>query len=315
MLPRITLIRIVGLLMAFASPLSVSTPSQAEATRTVENAFGETRIEGRPERVVTLYQGATDTAVALGIEPVGVVYSWIEKPMYHYLRDDLEDVAYVGLETQPNLEEIVRLRPGLIVASRYRHEQIRHVLSRIAPTVAQRTVFDFKASLELIGEATGRQSRADELLQDWERRVADFQYRVKQSLGDAWPQEVAVVGFKGDHARIYYTGFAGSILNELGFRRPASHRRDIWGVKLTTQESIPAMNADVIFLFMDGSDPVVVANYRRWTSHPLWQTLDAVKQGRIYRVDPVIWNMGGGVLAANALLDDIYEHYGLDRST
>ncbi len=57
------------------------------------------------ERVVTLYQGATDSAVALGITPIGVVDSWLEKPMYRYLRDELNDVPHVGLETQPNLEK------------------------------------------------------------------------------------------------------------------------------------------------------------------------------------------------------------------
>lgn len=45
-----------------------------------------------------------------------VVDSWVEKPMYKYLRDDLEGVQHVGLETQPNLEEISKLNPDLIVA-------------------------------------------------------------------------------------------------------------------------------------------------------------------------------------------------------
>ena len=52
---------------------------------------------------------ATDTAVALGIKPVGVVESWREKPTYKYLRDDLQDVKIVGQETQPNLEQIAEL--------------------------------------------------------------------------------------------------------------------------------------------------------------------------------------------------------------
>ncbi len=37
-------------------------------------------------QIVTLYQGATDSAVALGITPIGVVDAWLEKPMYRYLR-------------------------------------------------------------------------------------------------------------------------------------------------------------------------------------------------------------------------------------
>lgn len=43
--------------------------------RQVSHALGVTVINGQPKRVVTLFQGATDTAVALGITPVGVVDS------------------------------------------------------------------------------------------------------------------------------------------------------------------------------------------------------------------------------------------------
>ena len=41
--------------------------------------------------------GATDSAVALGITPVGVVDSWLEKPMYRYLRGALDGVEHAHL--------------------------------------------------------------------------------------------------------------------------------------------------------------------------------------------------------------------------
>ncbi|GGY09427.1 iron ABC transporter substrate-binding protein [Litchfieldella qijiaojingensis] len=293
--------------------LAVSGACRAESTRTVEHAFGETRIEGTPRRIVTLYQGATDTAVALGIKPVGVVESWVEKPMYRYLRDGLpEGVRYLGLETQPDLESVAWLAPDLIVGTRYRHEAVYPLLSRIAPTVVLDTAYDFKAMLMLMGEATGQEHRAQALLDDWEDRVADFRSQIEAALGEAWPQEVAVVSFRSDHARLYYDGFARSILDELGFQRSDTQQHTGWGIKLTSRESIPAMDADAIFVFMRDSDPAVVETYRQWTQHPLWQNLEAARQGRVYRVDPVIWSMGAGVLAANRLLDELYAHYGLE---
>lgn len=284
---------------------------QAETARTITHAFGKTHIEGKPQRVVTLYQGATDTAVALGIEPVGVVESWVEKPVYRYLRDDLTDVHFLGLETQPDLESIAWLQPDLIVGARYRHEAVYPLLSRIAPTVVPETGYEFKAMLALMGEATGREQEAQELLEDWQARVADFRRRIKTKLGEGWPQEVAVVSFRSDHARIYYDGFAHSILHELGFKRPESQQQPGWGIKLTSQESIPAMDAEAIFVFMRASDPAVAETYRQWTRHPLWQNLKAAQQSRVYQVDPVTWSMGAGVLAANRMLDELYGHYGL----
>lgn len=284
----------------------------AHAGRIVANAFGDTRISATPQRVVTLYQGATDSAVALGITPVGVVDAWLEKPMYRYLRGALDGVEHVGLETQPNLEKVAWLDPDLIVATRFRHERVRPLLEKMAPTVATGTVFDFKATLALMAEATGRESRARELLRDWDDRVADFRRRIAAELGDGWPRKAAVVRFKSDHVRIYSTGFAGSILSELGFEQPDSLHDQGWGMKLTSEENIPVMNADVIFVLLEPDDPAIAENYRHWTSHPLWQRLDAVQDARVFEVDAVNWIMGGGILAANGMLDDLYTHFGLD---
>ncbi|MFW6270586.1 MAG: ABC transporter substrate-binding protein, partial [Bacillota bacterium] len=136
----------------------------SEEVNIVEHAMGETEIEGTPQRIVTLYQGASDTAVALDVIPVGVVDSWVEQPMYEYLRDDLEDVKHVGLETQPNLEEIEKLNPDLIIASKLRHEKIYSKLSQIAPTVAHETVFEFKETTELMGEAMNREKEAKKII-------------------------------------------------------------------------------------------------------------------------------------------------------
>lgn len=285
--------------------------AQADTLR-IDHALGQTELQAPALRVVTLYQGATDAAVALGITPVGVVDSWVEKPMYEYLRDELAGVPHVGLETQPNLEEIAALNPDVIIAAKMRHEAVYDQLSQIAPTIAHETVFQFKETLDLVAAATGKQAEAAAWHERWDARIADFQQQVSARDDLDWPQQVALLNFRNDHARIYYSSFAGNILNELGFERPAAHREDVWGVKLTSKESIPAMNAEVFFIFMTETDPTVMENYNDWTRHPLWNTLDAVRNDRVYRVNEVDWNMGGGPIAAERMVDSVFEHYGLD---
>ncbi|MEP1215570.1 MAG: iron-siderophore ABC transporter substrate-binding protein [Marinobacter sp.] len=306
------MLRYVGLFLIATCLAWAPTASTASSPTVVEHALGSTAIHGNPARVVSLYQGATDTAVALGIEPVGVVESWTEKPMYRYLRQDLQEVTYLGLETQPDLERIAWLSPDLIVGARNRHRTIYPLLERIAPTVIPGNVYDFKALLELMAKATGRVARGDELLAQWQARVDDFRARIRRKLGDQWPQEVAILSFRADHARIYYAGFARTVLDELGFAAPADHRKEGWGIKLTSQESIPAMDAEAVFIFME-DDPAVRRTYETWSSHPLWKNLQAVRQADVYHVDPVTWNMGAGIIAANRMLDELYQHYNLEQ--
>ena len=304
----------IVLLAACGSNSSDGKSSNKEKTRTVESAIGSTdNIKDKPKRIVTLYQGATDAAVAMGIKPVGVVESWLEAPTYKYLRDDLKDVKIVGQETQPNLEEIEKLKPDLIIASKIRHEQIFDQLQEIAPTVATETVFTFKDTVKLMGEALNQEDKSKELLTKWDDRVADFKKKWKKDLKN-WPMSVSVVNFRADHARIYQTGFAGSILTELGFKGPKNvkdKKQDI--ITLTDKESIPQMDADVIYYFMDDQDKAVEKAYKEWTSHPLWKQLDAVKAKQVHKVDEITWNMGGGIIAANMMLDDIYDRLGIDK--
>lgn len=287
--------------------------------RVIEHAMGTTTIEGTPKRIVTLYQGATDAAVALGVKPVGAVESWLEQPFYTYIRTDLEGVTVVGDETQPNLEEIEKLNPDLIIASKVRNEEIYDQLSAIAPTITHETVYKFKETVEMMGKAMNKTDEAEALISKWDGRVTDFKQKVAAKLGDKWPVEAAVLNFRADHARIYVTGFAGDILEELGFVRPEALQKeaDNGGVvlRLTDKESIPTMNADVNFVFLSdpGNDEAVQKTYDEWKAHPLWNNLDSVKTNQVFIVDEVTWNMGGGIISANNMLDQLYDHFGLDK--
>ncbi|MFC9539515.1 ABC transporter substrate-binding protein [Lysinibacillus sp. NPDC056959] len=284
---------------------------EQSTSREIKHALGTTTIEGTPKRIVTLYQGATDTILEFGVTPVGVVESWAQTPMYDYIKDDLKDVKFVGQETQPNLEEIAALKPDLIIATQIRHEEIYEQLSQIAPTVVNTTLYDFKETATVIGQALGQEEQAKSLIGDWEARVADFKTKVAST--ENWPLSTAVLNYREDHARIYVTGFAGSVLNELGFKGP----KDLKGenleiVKLTDKEGIPQMNADVIFQFMEDNAAVKKTN-EEWTAHPLYKNLDAVKNNQVYTVDEIIWNFGGGLQAANLMLDNLYEHFKLKK--
>ncbi|MFE8152642.1 iron-siderophore ABC transporter substrate-binding protein [Brenneria goodwinii] len=278
--------------------------------RLIHHALGETVIGGTPQRVVTLFQGATDTAVALGIKPIGVVDSWTEKPTYKYLRPALNGVTHVGLETQPSLEDIALLKPDLIIASRFRNEKIYGLLSQIAPTVALDEVFEFKKTVQVMGVALNREAQADRLLTDWRRRVDGLRERLMTRVGANWPLSVSVMEFRGDHVRNYLSGsFAGSILSEIGFvwpQRGVSSQGILQ--KLTSKESIPVLDADLFFLFIRPENPAVQQNYRDWVSHPLWRRMNAPRQEHVYRVDSVVWILSGGIIGANKVLDDIERH-------
>ncbi|PRX68779.1 iron complex transport system substrate-binding protein [Cohnella sp. SGD-V74] len=291
-----------------ASPSPSETVVVEEEVRVIEHAMGKTEVKGTPEKVATLFQGATDAALALGVKPVGAVEAWIEQPWYNYIRDKMEGAANLGSENQPDLEQLIALKPDVIVASKTRHEKIYEQLSAIAPTVMTEEVHIWKDSLSLTAAALNKKDEEAKFLEDWSAKVAEF----KEKMGDQLKLEAGIVDFRVDHARIVFTGFSALVLDELGIARPASQQGEDWGVQLTSKENIPQMDADLIFDQTSTSrDDGRLDLRKEWSEHPLWQNLRAVKNNRVFEVDTAVWNNGSGPLAAVEMLEDLYEIYEL----
>jgi len=288
--------------------LSIQSAIASEVTR----EGGHDKVH--PIRVVTLFQGATDSAVALGVTPVGVVDSWAQQPTYDYLRHALKGVAHVGLETQPNIEAILALKPDLIIGAKSRHEKIYNELSQIAPTVLTDNVYDFKATLELTAKALGKVDKGKQVWAAFQKRIKNFRSGIKKHAGK-WPQTASILNFRSDYVRLYLQqSFPGRVLKEIGFNFPLPNKTG-WGVKLKSKEALPRVNADVFFIILQSDEPVVRQNYRAWRSHPLWKLLNAPKHKQVFEVNRVDWLLSGGILGANLMLDQLYRIYHLPMST
>ena len=48
---------------------------------------------------------------------------------------------------------------------------------------------------------------------------------------------------------------------------------------------------------------------KEYINDPLFKNLNAVKNKKYIKVDEVIWNTAGGVMAANLMLDDIEKRF------
>lgn len=261
----------------------------------------------RPLRVVSLFQGATDSLVALGVTPSGIVESWAEKPVYRYLRSSLSRVPQLGLETQPSLEKIALIKPDIIFASRFRHQDVAPLMNKIAPVMLLDDVFEFKKTLQVVAESMLITERSDRLLTDWSQRTARLRERMAKRFSAATPAQVSVIEIRPDHIRRYTAqSFPGSVMTELGFgwQSPDMQTRNS-SLRFSSMENIPLLDADVFFILLRGNSPAITRQYRSLLAHPLWQQLSAVKAGQVWEVDSVPWSLSGGILGANQILNDV----------
>jgi iron complex transport system substrate-binding protein len=265
--------------------------------REVQHAMGVTRVAPDPQRVVVLDTGELDSAIALGIEPVGAVEAIAGEGFPDYLGDRIEGVEKVGTIEQPNLEAIAALRPDLILSSKIRHEAIYDELSRIAPTVFTEEVgVTWKENFDLHARALGETEQARRLSEEYRRKVGELNAALDS------PPTVSVVRSVGDEVRIYQkANFLGTILEDAGLPRPEPQDEDAFS-ETATRERIADLDADVMFLSRFGDDHRLL---ERLMESPLWDRLDVVQAERIYEVPDDLWFLGIGNLAAREVVDDL----------
>lgn len=275
-----------------------SAASAACGGREITHAAGVTCVPKSPKRVVVLDAGPLDTALALGVKPVGAVSKFVGSDDFiSYLNDRTGGIQNVGIITQPNLERILALKPDLILSSKVRHGELYAQLSRIAPTVLTESVgATWRENLLLWGDALGRKAQAQTLLNR-------FRVRAK-TVGQAHRGvSVSVVRFLPGQTRIMHrASFIGTILDEAGLGRPASQRVNDFAA-VVSAEAIPQMDASHLF-YTTWGDPGTTTQ-GELTGSPLWKNLGAVRAGRAHGVSDDHWMTGTGILAAHRVLDDL----------
>ncbi|MFC4619245.1 ABC transporter substrate-binding protein [Camelliibacillus cellulosilyticus] len=271
---------------------------------TVKHAMGTTTIKGTPKRVVVLTNEGTEALLAMGVKPVGAVKSWTGNPWYDHIKDQMKDVKPVGTESEVNLEAIIKLHPDLIIGNKMRQEKIYKKLSQIAPTVFSETLRgDWKENFKLYAKTLNKEKKGQEVLTAFDDRIKS----IREKLGDKINTKVSLVRFMPGDIRIYHKDtFAGVILDEIGLKRPKDQDKNDFAAQHVTKEMIPNMDGDVLFYFVyDTGDGKATDAEKEYTSSPLWKNLNAVKSGKAFKVDDVIWNTAGGVIAANKMLDQL----------
>ncbi|NKI56796.1 iron-siderophore ABC transporter substrate-binding protein [Labrenzia sp. PO1] len=293
-----------------ALPLFAMLASAPAIARDVTDSMGTVTVPDAPKRIVVLTNEGTEALLALGATPVGAANSWNGDPWWDHISDAMDGAEPVGKESAVNLELIAALEPDLILANKQRHEEIYPQLTAIAPTVMSKELRgDWKINFRLYAEALGKEQEADAAISDYDASVADL----REKLGDHLNEEVSVIRFVPGQIRIYQLdSFSGVLLKDIGFHRPANQNVEEFAIR-TGKESIPDMDGDRIFYFTyDSGDGKGTSLEEEVLADPLWQSLSAVKAGKVHQVSDAIWNTAGGILAAKLMLHDIAGIYGLD---
>jgi iron complex transport system substrate-binding protein len=276
--------------------------------RIVKDAIAKVKVPINPQRLVTLHGTALESVLALGEIPVGTTLNGNINQQPDFLMDKLNDVKIVGSFSEPNLEKILLLKPDLILD--LDTANIYKLLSQIAPTIV--TEYDpsdsWQPNLKIYAEALGKPELAQKIIANYYNKLENLKAEIEKQ---GKPITVSVIRIYPQGISFYQPdSFSGSILKDAGLSRPPLQNKE-GGQQFISQELISDADADIIFYWAYGDDyqsknTRIQNSLEQLKSDPLWQQLNAVKQGKVYQV-PDYW-IGYGPLAANAVIDDLYKY-------
>jgi iron complex transport system substrate-binding protein len=264
--------------------------------RTITHARGTTRLERKPERVVVLDTGEIDAVLALGTVPVGTATPNGIVPSY--LQPQVANSTNIGSLDGLRLEAIAALQPDLILGSQLRVDELYDELSAIAPTVLSiRAGFPWKENLLLAGAALGEETRATELLNDYQRRADAVRARFTQ------PPTISLLRFMPDRIRLYGNlSMIGVVLRDVGLPRPPNQNIEDLATEISPER---ISEADADWIFYSSYGPRDGTAEGSVVGGELWNRLGAVQRGTARPVDDEVWFLGLGPLGASRVLDDL----------
>lgn len=266
-----------------ASASSSTTGASGDfAPVTVAHKFGETAIDTRPERIVTLDTQWTDVLLAMDEVPVGYLEDPNAPEGFPWRGDQLADSTPIEATDAIPVEQVAALDPDLIVTSWQVEDQaVYDQLSQIAPTVtllSDRQVDRWQDMIAVAGQVLGDSARADQVVADVEAQVAATAEAHPGLQGKTF---VLANYVPGDNIYVVADPEDGStaLFEELGMSIAPTILEaadDVTGRATLSLENISLLDGDLLVMLPNGADPASIPGYDQ---------LPAVQSGAVVLMD------------------------------
>ena len=287
-----------------AAATAAPTTAAAAAERVIETRFGPVSVPAAPQRVVTLDEGALDTALAVGITPVGAISSRLTSGVAPYLAAMIPGVAIVGSPAETNFEAVVNAAPDLILTSNRVDEETFKKLSAIAPTVVPANgMARWQDAAREYAAALGRTPELETVLVAIDGQISVLREKLAIAPGTTgavirWmPQGPLVMG------RLLTSV---GLLEQLGLTLPqiaVDLGTDAPHTDVLSLEQLSQADTDWLFVAtFNAEGEQALAAVREQAA---FSQLKAAQSGQVVSVNAQLWSSAYGPIATQMMLADI----------
>lgn len=253
----------------------------------------------KPEKIVTLSVSITEILNEIGVTPAGVPKSSNKLP------EAFDNIPRVGSSHQPDLEQIAKLQPDVIVSPMSIKDSIEKKLKPASlPTayLPADSLEQLKLSTTVLGRVFGREDKAKAYLEKIQQEEQAVLNSVK---GKPAPKVMILFGSAETLMLMNDNTFAGSIARNLGATNVLSDvmKKSEDYVPLN-MESVIAANPDAILLVAHGDPNAVAKKFEDDVKkNGAWEKMNAFKNGKMKALDSQLYGIASIVKAPAAYKD------------
>ena len=243
---------------------------------------------------------ATSSAIAqicakLNLDLVGVCQTSSALPQQY------QDLETVGMPMSPDLEKLKSLNPDYILSPSTLQNDLQPKYAGIGEAALflnLKSVDGMYASIKALGDKFNRQAEAEALLSEFDAFMTEFK---KAAEGKENPTVLVLMGLPGSYIVATEASYVGSLVALAG---GINVYGDGGGEEFLTAntEDMKLKEPDIILRAAHAMpDEVKDMFNKEFSENDIWKHFRAVENGRVYDLDPALFNMSANFSYPEAL--------------
>lgn len=290
-----------------ATTAAEATTAEPAAAGAAQGKFVLTEADGtvvsldkKPERLVVLSDNTVGILYELGVKPAGISTPTQTIP------DGWTDLPQTGSARTPDFEKIIALQPDLVISNfafksiqKQSFEQNNIKVYFISNQQYEETL----KSIQMLGDVFGNKTKADALI----KGIRDREAEIRESVAGKEPPRVMIIfGTSQSFMFARENSYVGNLVEMLKGKNITSDMNIAPGmgsnIPFSIEEAV-IQNPQVILRVAHGGNPEEVkkAYEKEFETNPLWKSIDAVKNGRVYDLDQHLFFANPGLESIDAL--------------
>jgi len=292
-----------GMFLLFKGDVHLEAPTATARIAVIDSAGRTVDIPARPQRVIVLNVSNLELFYAAGGKVIGRT---VTDAMPTGLGEALAQVPTVGTTPNPSMEQIVTLKPDLILGTTMPfHHNLIPVLDKGGIPILLQSLDNYQQildTLQFYGQLTGQPDKAAQEITAIESRYQNIKEQVENRPK---PKTLIIWGSPESFYMATSHSFTGDLVRRLGALNLADQE-----IGATAQmnyiplsmEYVAKENPDVILVITHSADETVGDKFQHELArHPAWNGLKAVENNRVHRLPYRLFAVNPGTQVGEAM--------------